>query len=314
MPRTVRPSRLLAAAGPLVLLALPSAAAAAAPSLRFTAGSYPFGRDRAAIQGQAWKVGGVLRGAGEGGTVIVRLYRGSRVATVSRPKVGAGGSFVASFRVRRAGPLAVEVVRPASGGGPVVRAGRANVWVIDPAGRSGPSMRFLQQRLTAAGYWPGLSGGYDLRTRWAIMAFRKVNSLARNFAISKAIFLRVARGSGRFRPKYGATGRQRVEADLSRQVYALITARGRVYRTVPTSSGKPSTPSDLGRFRFYSKTPGVNSLGMVDAVYYNGGEAVHGYPDIPSFPASHGCLRTPTTYARSIMNWLRLGDRIDVYR
>lgn len=310
----MRPSRLFAAAGPVALLALPAAAPAAAPSLRFTAGSYRFGPDRAAIQGQVWKVGGVLRGAGDGGKVIVRLYRGARVAKVSRPKVGAGGAFVASFRIGRAGPLAVEVVRPGSGGAPAVRAKRANVWVIDPAGRSGPSMRFLQQRLTAAGYWPGLSGRYDTRTRWAIMAYRKVNSMPRNFAVSKAIFLRVARGSGRFRPKYGATGRQRVEADLSRQVYTLINARGRPYRTVPTSSGKPSTPTDRGRFRFYRKTPGVNSLGMVDSVYYNGGEAVHGYPDVPNYAASHGCLRTPTTYARSIMNWLRLGDRIDVYR
>ena len=49
-------------------------------------------------------------------------------------------------------------------------------------------------------------------------------------------------------------------------------------------------------------------------VYYNGGEALHGYSSIPPYPASHGCLRTPTTYSRQIMNWVRLGDRIDVYR
>jgi hypothetical protein len=146
------------------------------------------------------------------------------------------------------------------------------------------------------------------------MAYRKVNSMPRNFALNKAIFLRVARGAGRFVPRYGATGRNRVEADLSRQVYALIDAKGKVFKTIPTSSGKPSTPSDIGRFRFWLKRPGTNAKGMVNSVFYNGGEALHGYPDVPTYPASGGCMRTPTTYSFAIMRWVKLGDRMDVYR
>ena len=49
-----------------------------------------------------------------------------------------------------------------------------------------------------------------------------------------------------------------VEADLSQQVLSLVDG-DRVVRTYTTSSGAPATPTILGRFRFYSKTPGTNT-------------------------------------------------------
>ena len=126
---------------------------------------------------------------------------------------------------------------------------------------------------------------------------------------------RVVRGllarRGSFKPKYPGHGKH-VEVDLSRQVMALIRGR-RVDRIYGVSSGKASTPTVLGRFRVYSKTIGTNSLGMVDSSYFIRGYAVHGYASVPTFPASHGCVRVPIPNARSIYNWLRLGDRVDVY-
>jgi lipoprotein-anchoring transpeptidase ErfK/SrfK len=293
---------------PAALIALlPAGGAQAAPSLQAGAqGTYAFGRDQAALTGRAWRVAGA---SAAGGTVVVRVYRGKKLGLTRQVAVAADGSFGVNLKFKRAGRLTVEAVAPGTG----ARV-RFAVWELDPRARSGASMRFLQQRLNQMGYWPSRSGGYDLRTRWAVMAYRKVNRMARNFSVTPAIFERAARGAGRFVPRYGATGRDRVEAQISRQVYALIDAKGRVFRTLPMSSGKPGFRSDIGRFRFYRKTPGVNSLGMVNSTYYNGGEAIHGYPEVPTFPASHGCLRTPTTYSLQIMRWIRLGDRIDVYR
>jgi lipoprotein-anchoring transpeptidase ErfK/SrfK len=80
------------------------------------------------------------------------------------------------------------------------------------------------------------------------------------------------------------------------------------------SSGKPSTPTILGSFRFYSKTPGTNAKGMVFANYFIRGYAIHGYADVPPYAASHGCLRVPVPDAVPIFRWVRLGDRVDVYR
>jgi lipoprotein-anchoring transpeptidase ErfK/SrfK len=69
-----------------------------------------------------------------------------------------------------------------------------------------------------------------------------------------------------------------------------------------------------GSFRVYSKTPGTNSKGMVNSLYFIRGYAIHGYPDVPVYPASHGCLRIPIPNARFMFRWLDYRDRVDVYR
>ena len=85
-------------------------------------------------------------------------------------------------------------------------------------------------------------------------------------------------------------------------------------RILPMSSGKPSTPTVLGRFRVYRKQPGTNSHGMVFSSYFLRGYAVHGYVSVPAFAASHGCLRIPIGEAVSVYRWLTPGTRVDVYR
>ena len=53
---------------------------------------------------------------------------------------------------------------------------------------------------------------------------------------------------------------------------------------------------------------------MVYSNYFIRGYAIHGYVDVPTYNASHGCLRVPIPNAVSIYNWIRLGDRIFVER
>ena len=104
-----------------------------------------------------------------------------------------------------------------------------------------------------------------------------------------------------------------MEFDWSRQV-VVLARNGRPYRVFHTSSGKPSTPTVLGTYRFYLKTPGTNGVGMVHSNYFIGGYAIHGYPSVPNYPASHGCLRVPIPWASSIFRWIDIGDRIFLYR
>jgi lipoprotein-anchoring transpeptidase ErfK/SrfK len=103
-----------------------------------------------------------------------------------------------------------------------------------------------------------------------------------------------------------------VEANLERQVVVLAD-HGRPERIYPMSSGKPSTPTVRGQFSFYSKTPGTNAHGMLDSNYFTGGYAIHGYPDVPNYAASHGCIRVPNPDAPAIYGWIALGNRIEVY-
>ena len=125
------------------------------------------------------------------------------------------------------------------------------------------------------------------------------------------VLRKVFRSSGTFKVRYPKHGKH-VEADLSRQVLALIRG-AKVQRIYPISSGSPVTPTVLGSFRFYSKTPGTNAKGMVDSNYFIRGYAVHGYASVPVYNASHGCLRVPIPNARAIYDWVAIGDRIDVY-
>jgi lipoprotein-anchoring transpeptidase ErfK/SrfK len=144
-----------------------------------------------------------------------------------------------------------------------------------------------------------------------VLAFRKVTGMPRRFDASPPVMRAIAHGAGWFRIRRPAHGRH-IEADLSRQVIALIS-NGRVERIYPVSSGAPGTPTVRGAFRVYSKTPGTNAKGMVDSAYFSGAYATHGYPSVPAFPASHGCLRVPIPDARSLFRWINIGTRVDVY-
>jgi lipoprotein-anchoring transpeptidase ErfK/SrfK len=94
----------------------------------------------------------------------------------------------------------------------------------------------------------------------------------------------------------------------------VLAQGGKPWRTYHASSGKPSTPTVFGSFRFYSKTPGTNAKGMVDSNYFIRGYAIHGYPEVPTYAASHGCIRVPIPNAAAIFAWIRIGDPIFVYR
>jgi lipoprotein-anchoring transpeptidase ErfK/SrfK len=138
-----------------------------------------------------------------------------------------------------------------------------------------------------------------------------VTGMARTTTASSEVFRALARGKGRFAVRFPQHGKH-VEADLSRQVIALIRG-GRVERIYPTSSGTPATPTILGSYRVYSKSPGYNAKAMYFSSYFIRGFAIHGYASVPIFAASHGCLRVPIPDAVPIYNWLRVGNIVDVY-
>ena len=92
------------------------------------------------------------------------------------------------------------------------------------------------------------------------------------------------------------------------------TMRGKkVERIYHTSSGSPATPTVRGNFRFYMAQPGYNAKEMFWSKYFIRGYAIHGYKSVPVFNASHGCFRVPLSDAKSIYDWIEIGDRIDVY-
>jgi peptidoglycan hydrolase-like protein with peptidoglycan-binding domain len=179
-------------------------------------------------------------------------------------------------------------------------------------GARGPGVWLLQSELGKLHYAVPLNGVFDEGTGQAVTAYRKLTGLARVPDTDAEVFHLLQRGEGSFHVRYRGDGRH-VEANLTAQVLAEIEPEGRVRRIYTISSGKPSTPTVLGRYRVYLKTPGVNSEGMVDSNYFIRGYAIHGYPEVPTYAASHGCLRVPIPDAPAIYSWVQVGTPVDVY-
>jgi L,D-transpeptidase catalytic domain len=175
----------------------------------------------------------------------------------------------------------------------------------------GAQAKLFHRLMKKEGYHvAGLPKRKNWATKLAILAFRKVNGMARNTRFSKKIFKKLLQGRGGFKPQH-RRGRH-VEVDISRQVMSLI-AGGEAQHTFHVSTGAPSTPTIRGKFRFYARQPGYNASHMYYSVYFRGGYATHGYDPVPTYPASHGCVRNPIPYSRFIYGWVRLGMPIYVY-
>jgi hypothetical protein len=181
---------------------------------------------------------------------------------------------------------------------------------LDPGDR-GPAVKLFNDLLSDEGSYDTDGHTYGSHTERAVMAFRKVNGMERTFNADPGIFKMLAEGKGAFKPAYGGSGKH-VEVDISRQVMALVND-GEPEYVFHVSTGAAATPSDQGGYTFYLKDPGYNSLGMYYSVYYNRGEATHGYHSVPPYPASHGCIRNPIPDSIFIYNWIDLGDKMYVY-
>ncbi len=238
------------------------------------------------------------------------------VQDVAVTPVGNGaGEFHVGIAPHSSGLLEVRASHYATPQQPAFAARSAPVRIVNPSigpGSSGQSVRVLQQELDRLHYAVPLNGVFDEATGNALIAYRKMTGLSRIPVAGREVLRLLSHHIGGFHVRDRRDGRH-VEAELSRQVLAEIEPGGRVYRIYTTSSGKPSTPTVIGHFLVYSKTPGTNSEGMVDSNYFIRGYAIHGYPEVPTYAASHGCLRVPIPDAPAIYGWVRYGTPVDVY-
>lgn len=272
-----------------------------------------------ALMGKHVVLRGVVSPYVAGQRVKVSFYREGRkveVATLSvLPMRNGSGQFNISFASRDAGLIQAHVVHYASP--QQVEFSRRSprfryVWPNLGPGSQGQSVRLLQSALNVLHYAVPLSGIFDEGTGRALTAYRKVAGLERVPYAGSGVFERIAHGGGAFHVRYPGDGRH-VEADLTKQVLAEIDSGGHVRSIYEMSSGKPSTPTVIGHFQVYSKTPGTNAKGMVDSNYFIRGYAIHGYAEVPNYAASHGCLRVPVPDAGAIFGWVALGTAVDVY-
>jgi peptidoglycan hydrolase-like protein with peptidoglycan-binding domain len=178
-------------------------------------------------------------------------------------------------------------------------------------GATGPMVQLIQARLAFLHFYIPQTGVYDQGTGLAVDAYHRLLGWGVSQTVDQKTIQYLLNGWGSFHVRYPSQG-QHAEGDLSDQLLALING-SKVYAIYPISSGKPSTPTVLGEFHVYQKTPGYLSDGMYYSNFFTGGYAIHGYNPAPDYPASHGCMRVPIVDAISIYNWLQIGNGVDSY-
>ena len=179
-----------------------------------------------------------------------------------------------------------------------------------------PAVKTVQQRLIELGYLlPGdADGRFGPATQNAILAFQKWERLPRTGLLDGGTNARLATTTHPTPLSQGGSGK-RAEILLDRQV-ALLINNNQVVRTIAVSSGKPSTPTPPGNYRVYAKIPRWWSTPFREwlpwALPFVGGIAFHEFQVVPSYPASHGCVRQSTTVARWTYDFATVGMPVKV--
>ncbi len=272
---------------------------------------------RAQIYGKV-PVFGTVKPYVPGQKVDVTFFLDGKELVSHKLAVGKGRGGVGSFRtsviVREDGKYAVSASHEATavlGGDSTVR----KSWKVSfPAlhqGQCGDVVVGFKKAIRKMGYIVNSGECFGDKTGRGVLAYRKVNDMARSTRAGAGLVKSVFGGKGAYKVRYPNAG-EHVEAPLSKQVL-VFTKGDKPFAIYPISSGKSSTPTVTGHFEFIRTEPGYNSHGMYYSFYFYGGYAVHGYESVPDYPASHGCLRTFIADQPEIFNRIHFGEDIFVW-
>ena len=182
-------------------------------------------------------------------------------------------------------------------------------------GSRGRAVRALNAQLADLTYLPRarVSDRFTTSTFHAVVAFQKYAGLARDGIVGPRTQAALRRAEV---PRPPTTrGGKRIDVSLDDQL-AFLVEHGRVRRTVAVSTGRRGYATPRGRFAIYRRERRSwsvpYSVWLPWAAYFTGGVAFHAYPDVPPYPASHGCVRVPPPMAREVYEFAQLGTRVRV--
>jgi peptidoglycan hydrolase-like protein with peptidoglycan-binding domain len=240
------------------------------------------------------------------GTPVV----GGKLRVVATLHPANAGRVVAPASISTATPRVARVTvttKPAPGWARVAQTVAATI--VSPAlalGDRGPSVRALENRLSEMHYAVKRDGYFGSEDLEAVYAFQKVERLARTGTVDAALWRRLRAA----RTPFARFGGDHVEIDKTRQVLFVVRG-GKVTLVVATSTGATgNTP--LGVWHVYRKVGGFDWV-LYYPSYFLRGFAVHGYPDVPPYPASHGCARIPMWIAQTVYAQMAGGSTVIVY-
>ena len=177
-------------------------------------------------------------------------------------------------------------------------------------GSEGPRVRAVQTTLARTRFLArgDVTGKYGWETWHAVVAFQGFNDLPRDGVVGPRTRKALSRAR-RPRPWSKKAG---FEVHIAEQVLLLVRDR-RVRRAIHVSTGAGGRTPE-GHYRVYRRERMSWSVPfqtwMPFAQYFTGGFAMHEYPSVPAYPASHGCVRLPAHEAERVWNFGRVGLRV----
>ena len=175
--------------------------------------------------------------------------------------------------------------------------------------------RGLELRLASLGYLDRSDVGAadDYLTDQAVLAFQGWEDLDRTGTITGQTQLALFRAA-KPTPRARRPGKRiEIYRDLG---ILLMVEDGEVVRAVHASTGAPGWSTPEGDFEVYTKVLYSWSVPfqvwMPYAAYFRGGIATHQSPDVPSYPASHGCVRLPEGEAERVYRFVEVGTPVVV--
>jgi hypothetical protein len=258
-------------------------------------------------------VRGTVGSARPGSQVLVALLRGGRTVDTRRVTMGSDGGFRARFTIPDPGTYRAKVSFTA----PDLLRGSARTQAdATPlprlsSGSSGRFVKLLEARLVDLSYRivDTKDGRYDHRTADAVVAFHKVQRMERSFAVTEATWRRLA---DPLRPhaRKDWSGFH-FEVDQTRQVLYTVED-GDITNVLHVSTGAGGTTHD-GTFRVWGKTAGFSPNYLYYPSYFDGYRALHGWTEVPTYAASHGCVRIPYWNARWVFGLADYDTRVVIY-
>jgi N-acetylmuramoyl-L-alanine amidase len=181
-------------------------------------------------------------------------------------------------------------------------------------GSAGPDVIALRTRLAQLRvHVPGPSPTYGPELVDSVVAFQKARGLQRTGAVDAATWRALSQDVVP-RPRYREHGTH-IEVSKSRQIL-LVVRDGGTQWYLPVSSGAGGiTPA--GSYRILWKALSTSTwLGpaiLYRTMTFHTHYAIHGFPSVPTYPASHGCVRIPIWIADWLYRQSPVGEPVYVY-
>jgi N-acetylmuramoyl-L-alanine amidase len=180
-----------------------------------------------------------------------------------------------------------------------------------------PTIANVQRRLAALHYLPSsaVTGKSDYRTSQALMAFQAWNGLPRDGVAGVQTRTRLLSASIPH-PRAGSAYGHYVEVYRGLGVVLCVDG-GTVVRVVHCSTGRPGLETTPGVYHVYLKSLRFYSQEydswMPYTSFFNAGQGLHGYEEVPAYPASHGCVRLSMPEAPWVYDFAAMGTTVIVY-